>query len=352
MGLDLLKQLVKPITGASSKYNNISIVMNDSLNKSTSNYGVYFSANDAVYDWAIAFLNSFRTYNPALPLILIPFDDSCEKLFRLSNKYNFDVFEDSSFQQLELIGENLEMGHTSYGPRWFRRYAAFWGPFDEFLYLDVRQVVLSDLEDFLQAPAKYGFDLVHYDIALDQVYEPGPMRTKFLRNGKGRGFMSGIWASRSNMFTLEEFRTYGFEIVPNRESFNLRNTDQAFINYCCDSMQVQYGHIAEILGGTCHSSWAGQSGHVYRDEQGDYRLWDHGGLDHKKRLILYHWAGIPLGAGMKGRWLFRYYRYLRSTSWERMLINIKDIIILPFAKSISVIRRNRLINQIYHQIFS
>jgi hypothetical protein len=41
--------------------------------------GVYFSANDVVYDWAIAFLNSYRTFNPDLRLILIPFNDQCDR---------------------------------------------------------------------------------------------------------------------------------------------------------------------------------------------------------------------------------------------------------------------------------
>ncbi|NJR32479.1 MAG: hypothetical protein HC778_06160, partial [Chamaesiphon sp. CSU_1_12] len=50
--------------------------------------GVYFSANDVVYDWAIAFLNSFRKFNPDLRLILIPFDDRCNRLFQLKEKYN------------------------------------------------------------------------------------------------------------------------------------------------------------------------------------------------------------------------------------------------------------------------
>ena len=41
--------------------------------------GVYFSANDVVYDWAIAFLNSYRTFNPDLRLILIPFNEECDR---------------------------------------------------------------------------------------------------------------------------------------------------------------------------------------------------------------------------------------------------------------------------------
>jgi len=74
--------------------------------------GVYFSANDKVYDWTIAFLNSFRTFNPDLRLILIPFNEECDRILQLQTQYNFEVYIDPSFTRL---GANsvklLNLGH-------------------------------------------------------------------------------------------------------------------------------------------------------------------------------------------------------------------------------------------------
>jgi len=114
----------------------------------TSKKGVYFSANDRVLPWATAFLNSFRRFNPDLPLYLIPFNQSCDELIKLSEKYKFKIYRDSSFARLEKIGQDFELGHADYGPYWFRRYAAFWGPLDEFMYLDARGQIAEVLGNY------------------------------------------------------------------------------------------------------------------------------------------------------------------------------------------------------------
>ncbi len=61
------------------------------------NIGVYFSASDKVYDWTMAFLNSFLTFNPNLRLILIPFNEQCDRILQLQTQYNFEVDVDPSF---------------------------------------------------------------------------------------------------------------------------------------------------------------------------------------------------------------------------------------------------------------
>ncbi|WP_310414071.1 hypothetical protein [Chamaesiphon sp. OTE_8_metabat_110] len=252
--------------------------------------GVYFSANDVVYDWAIAFLNSFRKFNPDLRLILIPFNDDCDRLLQLQDKYNFEVYIDISFDRLEAIGQAFELGHTPTGPHWFRRYAAFWGDLDRFIYLDARQVVLADLTPFITALDEFDFELLHYDLAIDQVYQPGVLRRELLKQGRGRGFLSGLWASRKGLFSIEEFERLASEALKVREQLNPRNTDQAFINYCCDLKPLRYGHFAEVISGICQNAWARQSGEIYQSD-GKYFLWDYGGLDQKKQVILIHWAG-------------------------------------------------------------
>lgn len=109
-----------------------------------------------------------------------------------------------AFARLEAIGASLELGRTPHGPRWFRRYAAFCGeaPLADFIYLDARTLVLSDLTELIAAPRTCGFDVMFTDSEVGQVYEPGPLRTGFLRAGRGRGFNSGRWAGRRGQFAL------------------------------------------------------------------------------------------------------------------------------------------------------
>jgi hypothetical protein len=313
------------------------------------NIGVYFSANDIVYDWAIAFLNSFRTFNPDLKLILIPFNENCDRLIQLQSKYNFDIYIDPAFSRLEAIGQAFELGYTPTGPYWFRRYAAFWGPCDRFLYLDVRQIILADLTPFLTALDEFGFDFLHYDCAIDQVYESGEFRQQLLRQGKGRGFNSGRWAARKGLFSIEEFEKLAAAALKIREQLNPRNTDQAFINYCCDMKPAIYGHFAEAIGNTCQNSWARQPGKIYRSDK-TYRLWDYGGLDHKKQVFLLHWAGYKLTTTMPHRKLFDKYFLQDSSISNSLAIQTKNASRYLIQSCANILRENKTINNLYHQI--
>lgn len=305
--------------------------------------GIYFSGNDRVLPWAIAFLRSVRARHPEILFYLIPFNEEAEQLKQLAEEYDFKIFEDpEGFRRLELIGDALELGHSKgVGRYWFRRYAAFWGPLDAFLYLDVRQVILGDLAQFVSAPAAYNLDLVHYDVAVDQVYEPGPLLTGFLKKGLGRGFNSGRWSSRKGVFTLEEFEDFAAKALVSRKQLNPRNTDQSFINYCCDSKELKTGHIAELMGDIVSQGWAGQRGRAYQDEKGVWRWWDFGGLEHKKRLLLLHWAGFSLAS-----WIPQH-RMLRRFG---VTSRISSLMLLSFQLPLHKLRSTRLINQLYHKL--
>jgi hypothetical protein len=313
--------------------------------------GVYFSANDKVYDWTIAFLNSFRTFNPDLRLILIPFNEECDRILQLQTQYDFDIYIDPSFSRLEAIGKAFELGYTPTGHYWFRRYAAFWGPLDRFMYLDARQVVLANLTPLITALDQFGFEFLHYDCAINQVYEPGEFRQQLLKQGRGRGFNSGRWASRKGLFSIEEFETLSAEALKIRDQLNLRNTDQAFINYCCDMKPVVYGHFAEVIGGICQNGWARQSGHIYQ-ENGKYYLWDYGGLDHKKQVVLVHWAGYKSIVNLSKMKIFITF-FMANQPHNKKLVFLLWIFWFHFALSIlEIIRTNRYVNQLYHHYFA
>jgi len=313
--------------------------------------GVYFSANNTVYDWTIAFLNSFRTFNPDLRLILIPFNSECDRLLKLKDIYNFEVYNDLSFERLEAIGQSLELGHTPTGPYWFRRYAAFWGPCDHFAYLDARQLILCKLEPIIHALEIYNFELLHFDCAIDQVYESGKLRRELLKNGRARGFNSGRWAARKGLFTLEELESFGRSALDVRESLNSRNTDQAFINYCCDLKPVRYGHVGEVLGGICHTSWARTTGKIYK-EDGKYYLWDYGGLHHKNQFLLLHWAGYSLNSLMPNYFLFlRFLLRDRSFLFQVYVYCVSNLRDFLNIRLFLVLRKNRRISKIYHKYY-
>jgi hypothetical protein len=310
--------------------------------------GVYFLANDAIRDWAIAFLESYREFNPDLRLVLLPFDQRSDKLIALASKYRFEVYEDPSFAALEQLGQRINRGAVPYAPYWFRRFAAFWGPLDEFLYLDGRILVLSDVREMIRARQESGCDLLHYDCAIDQVYLPGEFRTKLVRERRVRGFLSGMFASRRGLFTLDELNAFADAAETVREHLNTRNADQCFLNFICDTKPVTYGSFPEVMVDVSANAWAQYRG-VYRASDG-FRHWEHGGVDHNRRVLLMHFAGKRIGPIMPYAWLFLQFR-LRSEPWAtRVGTRISWLVRYPWLKLADWVRRARSINLIYHWV--
>src|SRR4051812_24380665 len=105
--------------------------------------GVYFLANDSVLALALAFLKSFRSYNPELNLQLIPFDARCEEIIALKTRFTFDVYPNQELlQNCDRVSEAFHgktMGH-------YRKLAAWDGEFEEFIYIDIDTVVLHSVD--------------------------------------------------------------------------------------------------------------------------------------------------------------------------------------------------------------
>lgn len=309
--------------------------------------GVFVLANDKVYEWLSAFVTSFRIYNPDLPLRLIPFDEQSSRCEALVREADGDVFRDeAAFARLENIGRTLEIGKTPTGPSWFRRFAAFDGPFDEFAYLDCRMVVLADIAGFAGAAKAFDVPLVHYDAVINQVYNNGPIRTAFCRQGLGHGFSSNIWASRKGLFSLEQMEAAGEELMAVRDQMNPRNTDQFFLNYMCDSRGLRACHIADLDSRFAHSAWANDRGSIYEDAAGVWRKWDFGGLQHRRQMLFLHWAGIRLHPAMPQ---FRLYRRFRRPRRGPLGL-LSESVSMAAGTIAHALRSNRLLNTAYHRI--
>jgi hypothetical protein len=120
--------------------------------------GLYFLANDKVLDLAIAFLNSARTFNPDLPICLIPYDDQTKRIRERAAHFEFSILEDEALLRwCDAI--SLEFHEPACrGRGMYRKLAGWFGPFDEFLYIDLDTLILRPI-DFL-FPLLREFDAV------------------------------------------------------------------------------------------------------------------------------------------------------------------------------------------------
>lgn len=109
----------------------------------TEKTGLYFIANDVVYDLTVAFLNSVRTFEPFLPLCFIPYNDDVGKIVSLGDRYQFTVWtDDSALKRCDALSRRFHgrvSGH-------YRKLVIWGGPFERFAYIDVDTILLTNLD--------------------------------------------------------------------------------------------------------------------------------------------------------------------------------------------------------------
>ncbi len=275
--------------------------------------GVYFLANDAVLDLSIAFLNSFRRSNPTLPLCLVPFNASFEKIAELQSRYNFAIStEEAAFCRCDAISEEFHertVGH-------YRKLATWDGAFDEFVYVDVDTVVLEPIEPLFRFLEDFDLMTSHAYVPWimkfvwhDSIFTTGRLSHRQITFATNTGFI----LSKRNVLTLEQAEanlSAGLELAPHMA---LECMEQPFLNYLIVTAGKRYSSLLTLLqqdpsrGDIPLERWGGMSlgGRI---EEG--RI-----LTEREKVLLVHWAGLGSQA-MKGTMpnqeLWSYYRNLRS----------------------------------------
>ncbi len=279
--------------------------------------GVYIVASDKVADNAIALLSSLRLYDPDIPVFLIPFSqDSAKVTQQLADPYNVQLFPD-----LELI-ESLTERISEIFPRDFlalpnkmRKLAAWFGPLDEFLYIDTDILFFSPVSDTLVYldQADFIWCDYHYKRGLEDVFsDVVPTQSIFSEEALKDVFNSGLWGSKKSALSLETLYEVLKECAAHQEYFDFSSgtTDQPIMNYLVLKTIHRRLNIARA-----NPSEPGSWGGSLHFEQRGHVLFDG---NHPLRYL--HWAGTPMRAGGPYRNLWTYYRYLNDPTEHKRLI--------------------------------
>ena len=271
--------------------------------------GIYITANDKFTDQAIALLNSIRTYDSETPVILIPYDNFYQGIAdRLQQNYGVQVYEDLEF--IERLSTQLQQifGEKFFArPNQFRKQACWFGPFDEFLYIDTDIVVFEKIIDHLNYFSKYDFLCCDYQHAggltnvftseIHNVFSPEELKDMF--NG-------GWWASKKNLISEQDLYETFAECAAHPEYFDFsqKTSDQPIINYMI-LKRIKRRFNLVIGENKGPGNWAG-SQNFQRD---GYRLID---TNVNQPLQYLHWAGIRIEPGCPYWDIWEYYRYLHE----------------------------------------
>jgi lipopolysaccharide biosynthesis glycosyltransferase len=272
--------------------------------------GIYIVANDRVIDNAIALLNSIRYYDPEVTIYLIPFNENYHKVAeQLSTLHKVQIFPDLELidKFTKRIGEIFDRDFLAL-PNKMRKLVAWFGPLDEFIYIDTDIVVFEKIADNLDKLSEVDFFCCDYHYANDKlrnIFSPFVKEQQLFSDAQLQDvFNSGFWASRKGVITEEQMDEALCECAAHREYFDFSEgvTDQPILNYLVLKLIDKRGNLVKIPGGG-PGSWAGSQSF----QQQDYALYDRG-----QRLKYLHWAGTRMKTGSPYWQLWEHYRYLHE----------------------------------------
>ncbi len=253
------------------------------------NRGVYFLANDAILDQAIGFLTSFRTYNPDLPLCLVPFADDATRVRALAGRYRFSVWRDD--EVLRRCDEISRAFHSGVTVGQYRKLAMWTGNFDEFLYIDSDTIVLEPVDFVFDHLAAYDFVTSHSNLAdnrrwvwRESIYETGALTRDQIEFATSTGFV----ASRVGLIDPEKVALNLAAPLALAAHMELLCTEQPLLNYLIVTSGRPYSSLSVIAGDTGdddipQEQWAGDPiGRVEGGRLVPCRV---------RRVLLVHWAG-------------------------------------------------------------
>jgi len=268
--------------------------------------GVYIVANDKVSENAIALMSSLRLHDPHIPVFLIPFNDDYKLVAaRLAELYDVQLFPELTFldELTEKIGEIFPQDFLAL-PNKMRKLAAWFGPLDEFLYIDTDILFFTPVADTLSYLDRADFIWCdyHYKRGLEDVFSQVVSAQNIFDAAALKDvFNSGLWGSHKSALALAQLYDVLKDCAAHREYFDFSSgtTDQPIMNYLVLKTMARRLNIVKENPGE-PGSWGGSP---HFECRGNVLF------DGERPLRYLHWAGTPMRAGGPYRDLWLHYRY-------------------------------------------
>ncbi len=274
------------------------------------NRGIYIVGNDRVMENAIALLNSIRRYDQDVTVYLIPFNDDYQQIAEiLTTVHNVQIFPDLDLlsQFTQKIGEIFPQDFLAL-PNKMRKLVAWFGPLDEFIYIDTDIIVFEKIADNLDKLAEFDFiccDYHHKSEGLRNVFSPMVRENNIFTESQLQDvFNSGFFASKKGAITEQMMEDTLRECAIHKEYFDFSCgvTDQPILNYLILKLIDKRCNLVRVTGGEA-GSWAG-SPHF---QEKNFIL-----FDNTQQLKYVHWAGMKMKPGTPYYKLWEHYRHLHE----------------------------------------
>ncbi|MCS6791708.1 MAG: methionine synthase [Oscillatoriaceae bacterium SKYG93] len=272
--------------------------------------GIYILANDKVIDNAIALLESIRLYDSETPVVMIPYDNNYTTIAKVvTTAYGVKIYENLHLVEsiIERARQLWKYRNPTQGFQLLRKFACWFGCFDEFLYLDTDIIVFEKIIDTLNYLSDWDFICCDYqaNTGIQHVFTDKVLEDKIFTEQELQDiFNAGFWGSKKNLFSLEELFEVIGECASMPEYFYWSYLDQSLLNYLVLKRIPRHFNLVRRADNV-PGSWAGSK--HFKFEGG--RLYD---SITNKPLQYLHWAGIRIEPGCSYWDVWEHYRYLNT----------------------------------------
>jgi hypothetical protein len=236
-------------------------------------------ANDAVAKWLAFFLESFREFNPATTVKIIPYASDLDRVRKLCDVYECSLI-DYNFDAIDTFATSYFTDRKKRGR--LRKLAVFDADADTSVYIDIDTIVTAPFR--FQSPSDTKLDIVYGTKSGDNVYNadllPADLRAKshFFSSGLLIISQPKAWTGVSEI--LEFIEKNRDEYMKIRAPFVI---DQPLLNYYVDKTDRKVDLVSKVWPGISPHNW-------YNDPI--LTLTDRGVMDKYGRTVLFvHWAG-------------------------------------------------------------
>lgn len=283
--------------------------------------GIYILGNDRVYDFATTCIKSIRRWNSEMPIALIPFDERIDRLSSILGKCGGEVLEDALMEKMDSCGHEL-WGEEKVSHRMFRKFCAFWGPFDQFLYLDADIAMLSDPQALFEIFGGQSLDFMSFDSDFNRVYHVGAFREQMIANGS-KGFNAGHFMGRRGVIAPADVERLVQAAKNVRHEFQDK-IDQSFLNFAVDELGLKHRRLVEIDHTYADKQWGDLK--RFREVSGQYVLSNRMHQDNGKKMPFIHWSGHQARSNFANKSIFYKYRLDGETLAYKLRFVIIDMI--------------------------
>jgi hypothetical protein len=226
--------------------------------------GICTLGNDVVFDQVVALLNSIAAHGGDIPVCIYPYDDRLDRLrAEVATRPQVTIYEDQASiedwdqwvrdcwdacptARATWQAAGCDSGYYRVGTH--RRFCAFDGPFDRFIYMDADTLLLQSPDRVFAGLD--GADWVVYDFQysdLSHVYTDGPRLQQRFGDRLSEIFCSGFYAAKGGQFNPAQRAELLAQLQSDGELLYPMAPDQTLLNYMVMAGGLNAINLAQTL---------------------------------------------------------------------------------------------------------